>query len=228
MRESVDFIIIGFQGCGTTTLFQHLRKHPQIFMPFNKECNWEKGMDKILFMSKYFPKDYKNKTIGHATPSFTYSVDMADITKKYFPNAKLVAITRPRHEQIRSSWRGRVRRGDEFRSLEECLNDQFYIDRADFNSILKKYKEYYKNDLLELKLSDLKDNPESVMNDIHEFLKIKEFQSPALGREYNAGLISPNKLIRVLKKIPGKQLISSKIRSKIWWFLEIKGRKFKK
>jgi hypothetical protein len=197
-------------------------------MPFNKECNWEKGMNNIMYMEKYFPKEYKNKTIGHVTPSFTYSADMADITKKYFPNAKLVVITRPRNEQIRSSWRGRVRRGDEFRPLEECLNSQFYIDRSDFNSILKKYKEYYKNDLLELNLSDLKNDPKSVMNDIHKFLKIKEFQSPTLGREYNAGLINPNKFITVLKKIPGKQLISSKIRSKIWWFLEIKGRKFKK
>ncbi|MEE8341093.1 MAG: hypothetical protein V3R52_03240, partial [Candidatus Neomarinimicrobiota bacterium] len=147
---------------------------------------------------------------------------------KYFPNAKLVAITRPRYEQIRSSWRGRVRRGDEFRSLEECLNSQFYIDRSDFSSILKKYKEYYKSDLLELSLSDLKNNPKSVMNNVHKFLNIKEFQSNTLGKEYNAGLISPNKLIKLLKKIPGKQLISSKVRSKIWWFLEINGRKFKK
>jgi len=228
MRKSVDFIIIGFQGCGTTTLFHHLKNHPQIFMPFNKECNWGNDMDTMSFMKKYFPKNYPNKKIGHATPSFTYSVDMADITKEYFADAKLIVITRPRKEQIRSSWRGRVRRGDEMRTFEECLEDDFYIERSDFNNLLSKYRKFYKENLLEVTLPELTNKPEIVMNKIHQFLGVEYFRSPTLGRKYNAGLIKSNKLIRILKKVPGKELVPQKIRSKIWWFLEIKGRKYKK
>ena len=227
MRQGVDFIIIGFQGCGTTTLFHHIKNHPKVFIPYHKECFWEDNMDNISFMTKYFPKNYRNKIIGHASPSFTYSPDMAEVVYKYFPKTKLITITRPRYEQIKSSWRGRVRRGIETRAFEECLNDNFYIERSDFKKILKPYRKYFKTNLLELKLSDLENQPQMVIDRIYAFLSIENFQSHTLGRKYNAGLIKPNKYIKTLKKIPIKKLIPQKFRDKIWWYFEIHGRKYK-
>ena len=32
-----DFFIVGHAKCGTTALYEALRRHPQIFMPLNKE-----------------------------------------------------------------------------------------------------------------------------------------------------------------------------------------------
>lgn len=36
-KDRLDFIIIGAQKSGTTSLFQHLRHHPEIFIPSDKE-----------------------------------------------------------------------------------------------------------------------------------------------------------------------------------------------
>ena len=227
MRETVDFIIIGFQGCGTTTLFHHLKNHPKVFIPFHKECFWEDNMDNVSFMEKYFPKDFQNKIIGHVSPSFPYSPAMAETVFKYFSNTKLIAITRPRDEQIKSSWRGRARRGDEMRTYEECYNDNLYIERSDFDKILKPYRKYFKNNLLELTLIELEQHPQIIMDRIHSFLNIEPFRSHTLGRQYNAGLIKPNILIQALKQIPFKGIVPSKIRNKIWWYLEMRGRKYK-
>jgi len=228
MRETVDFIIIGFQGCGTTTLFHHLKNHPQVFIPYHKECFWEDNMNTESFMQKYFPNDYKNKIIGHASPSFTYSPVMAEIIHKYFPNAKLIVMTRERDEQIKSSWRGRVRRGDEKRTYEECSKDSFYIERSNFDKILTPFRKYFKANLLELTLKELEQHPQQIMDRIHTFLNIGYFRSRTLGRQYNAGLIKPNKFIQTLKQIPLKKIIPQKIRDKVWWYLEIQGRKYKK
>ena len=51
--KTPDFIIIGAQKCGTSTLFSHLRKHPDIHLPKKKQLlffdeNYSKGLEWYL------------------------------------------------------------------------------------------------------------------------------------------------------------------------------------
>ena len=43
--KPLDFLIIGAQKCATTTLFEHLRSHPCIGMPLEKEVPFFTGDD---------------------------------------------------------------------------------------------------------------------------------------------------------------------------------------
>ena len=37
MPKGLDFIVIGAQKAGTTSLFEHLREHPKLYLPPGKE-----------------------------------------------------------------------------------------------------------------------------------------------------------------------------------------------
>ena len=51
MRKKPNFLIVGGAKCGSTSLYQYLSQHPQVFMPVNKEPNYfvrdyQQGMSK--------------------------------------------------------------------------------------------------------------------------------------------------------------------------------------
>src|SRR4051812_24838908 len=54
-KGELDFIVIGAQKAGTTTLFEHLRRHPDVSLPAGKESaffsqdeNYRRGWDAYL------------------------------------------------------------------------------------------------------------------------------------------------------------------------------------
>jgi hypothetical protein len=60
MTNKPNFLIVGAAKCGSTSLYQFLNQHPQVYMPANKEPN-------------YFVADYQ-KTMSRECPS--YNIDM--------------------------------------------------------------------------------------------------------------------------------------------------------
>ena len=55
MKQSLDFIVIGAQKSGTTTLFEYLRRHPELFLPSGKEApffshdsEWNEGWSEYV------------------------------------------------------------------------------------------------------------------------------------------------------------------------------------
>ena len=67
-----DFIIVGAQKCGTTTLHYSLTKHPEIFMSNPKELNFfqedENYSRGIEWYSSFFGKCPLDLISGEASP----------------------------------------------------------------------------------------------------------------------------------------------------------------
>lgn len=66
-----NLIIIGGAKCGTTSLYQYLRRHPEIWMSPEKELNfftlnWHRGLD---WYERFFPLPMAVR--GEATPRYT-------------------------------------------------------------------------------------------------------------------------------------------------------------
>ncbi len=126
-----NFLIIGAQRSGTTSLYNYLRQHPQIFMSPIKEPRF------FVFDGEEFPsqgKDeaspsaarYQNfrqrsiwsfddycalfqgvrdeKAIGEASPHYLYHPRSADRIKARLPGVKLVAILRDPVERAYSNY----------------------------------------------------------------------------------------------------------------------------
>lgn len=124
-----NFFIVGAPKCGTTSLYEYLRPHPEIFMP--KECKepYFFGGSKQLMTPNNYEKlflDGKNKKrIGEASVSYLSSKKAALEIKEYDANAKIIIMLRNPVEVMYSLHAQCVFSGREnIKNFEDALADE--------------------------------------------------------------------------------------------------------
>ena len=76
-----NFLIIGGQRCGTTWLYQVLRRHPEVYMPKQKELEFFSYPDRMKelgiagYSMTHFSKVRNEVAIGEASPSYLWTSD---------------------------------------------------------------------------------------------------------------------------------------------------------
>jgi hypothetical protein len=106
-----DFFIVGHPKCGTTALYEMLRRHPQICMPVKEP--WFFAPDRMPLTSRGYPAtlaDYlalfdnctSEDLIGEASPVYLVSHTAADAIAKLRPDARIIAILREPASFLRS------------------------------------------------------------------------------------------------------------------------------
>ena len=96
-----DFFIVGAFKSGSTALYDGLRRHPQIFMPFHKEPLYF-GDDLTRRYGRMTLDDYlrlfKNakpgQRVGEASTWYLYSTSAAREIKEFSPDAQIMVILR--------------------------------------------------------------------------------------------------------------------------------------
>ena len=111
-----DFFIAGHAKSGTTALYQMLRRHPQIFMPANKEP-WFFASDMrprfpprksgplpetLEQYSALFAGARDDQRVGEASSSYLWSRTAAEAIAEVRPEARIVAILREPASFLRS------------------------------------------------------------------------------------------------------------------------------
>ena len=113
--QKVNFFIIGQPKTGTTSLYHYFKKHPDIFLPDQKQLyyfafdfNDYRKKNKLL-NRKYYKEYYnysfesyiekfnfsgKHQIYSDITPDYIYSENAAENIYNYNPNAKVIAIIR--------------------------------------------------------------------------------------------------------------------------------------
>ena len=124
--KSLDFLIIGAQKCATTTLFEHLRSHPQIAMPLQKEVPFFTGEDCSpqswqAFALEQFGVGQEDKLWGKASPQYMADPNVAARIRKLMPDTKLVAILRDPIQRTWSHFCMGQRRDTEHREFSEAI-----------------------------------------------------------------------------------------------------------
>lgn len=124
--KPLDFLIIGAQKCATTALFEHLRSHPKVAMPVEKEVPFFTGQD----CSEQAWDDYARVQFGNAkadsllakaTPQYMSDPHVPARIKKLMPNVKLVAILRDPIDRAWSHFQMGKRRDTESRDFDEAI-----------------------------------------------------------------------------------------------------------
>jgi hypothetical protein len=120
--KPLDFIIIGAQKCATTTLFEHLRQHPQIAMPLEKEVPFFSGpgyraVDWPQYAQRHFGAA-TGRLWGKATPQYLCDADAPRRIKALMPQTKLVVILRDPIERTWSHYQMGCRRETEHRDFD--------------------------------------------------------------------------------------------------------------
>lgn len=187
---NVDFLIIGAQKSGTTSLYNWLARHPSIILPsekevhfFSRENNYIQG-DK--FLSAYFKIKDNRKITGFADVQLLFLDDMAKKVYDYLPSVKLIVVLRNPIDRAYSAYWFARRNGIEKRqSFEDAITDELqgissetlhkqeamsYLKHGYYAEQLESYLEFFeKKNIKAVFTEKLRDNPKIT------FLKVLEF-----------------------------------------------------
>jgi len=124
-----DFIIIGGQKCGTTSLFHYLREHPRVRAPTRKETHYfttHFASQRLAWYRSLFPTllhrlvDSRIRTF-EASPGYLYNPYAADRIKNLLPNVKLIVSLRNPVDRAYSHYHHSVRIGKETLPFEQAI-----------------------------------------------------------------------------------------------------------
>jgi len=109
MSQKPGFFIVGAPKCGTTSLFEYLLRHPDVYMPLRKEIHYF-GSDLVFLNHDVDEDDYlslfeqcKNeKAVGEASVWYLYSKKAAEEIKGFNPEAKIIIMIRKPVDMIYS------------------------------------------------------------------------------------------------------------------------------
>ena len=146
-RPMPDFIVIGSQKSGTTSLFTYLGQHPHISLPFKKELHFfDGGLDPKIdnfekgeaWYSSHFQfrknKDSHNKTFD-STPLYIFNHLAPSRIFRSLPNVKLIVVLRNPTERAISHYFHSKRKGHEWLPIMEALHKE---DER-LSPVIKKY-----------------------------------------------------------------------------------------
>jgi hypothetical protein len=96
-----DFFLVGAFKSGSTALYEGLRRHPQIFMPFHKEPLYF-GDDLTRRYGRMSEADYlrlfkdarPGQRVGEASTWYLYSTSAAREIKAFSPDAQILVVLR--------------------------------------------------------------------------------------------------------------------------------------
>ncbi len=109
-----DFFIVGHPKCGTTALYETLKRHPQIYMPELKETRFfARELHPRMEESKIHPATLEEylalfapagaeQRAGEASPSYLRSQTAAGRIAELQPNARIIALLREPTSFLRS------------------------------------------------------------------------------------------------------------------------------
>jgi hypothetical protein len=189
-----NFIVIGAQKSGTSSLHHYLQAHPEICMSRAKEPdfftlahNWSRG---IAWYERQFPRVNGEIAIGEVSPSYTMHPSHPDVPARMasiIPKAKLVYLVRDPIARMKSHYQHRVAAGVERLPIEQALReDAHYLNTSRYAYQISRYLEYFPaSHLLVVPSEALLTRRKSTLRRIFRFLGVdQDWWSPDLERKW--------------------------------------------
>ena len=214
IRKLPDFIIVGVQKGGTTSLFNDLKNHPNIKLNNNKEVHffdrhYAKG---IYWYRSWFPFKYDKRITGEATPSYIFYPNVIKRIQVHLPKIKLIVLLRDPVYRAYSHYQMEKRKHREYLSFEEAINHENLNLSSLYNKVLKEdkntvnyelinksylrrgiyaeqiknlFRYYDKSKIMIIESKNFKKNKLNVLNEICEFLGVEHLKSKFLLKNKN-------------------------------------------
>lgn len=126
-----DFVILGTQKGGTTSLHNYLCQHPQVATPWAKEIhyfddNFSRGerwySRQLIHPVMALDAIRANRICGDTTPYYLFHPRVAERLARHSPNARLIALLRDPVARAYSHYQHNVRRDRERLSFPEAIH----------------------------------------------------------------------------------------------------------
>jgi len=190
-----NFLCVGAQKAGTTSLHNILRQHPDIFLPILKEAHffdteesYEKGID--WYKDTFFYNYKSEKAVGAITPDYLYFNKVPNRILKHLGNdVKLIFLLRNPVDRAYSHYLMNRRRDGEEITFEEAVRIEIekikknefndsrfsYIGRGLYAKQIKRYLDIFqrKNMYFVMFEEDFIQKREVTIKKLLEFLDVK-------------------------------------------------------
>ena len=180
IRKLPDFIIIGTAKSGTTSLYNYLKQHPDIIGSKVKEIHFfdSKFSKGINWYKMFFPLISTRKLTFEATANYYTYTDIPERIRNMNGNTKLIMIFREPLARAYSHWNEVYLSGSDNNFFAESGFLDFYLHESRYEVFLEKWFEYFSpSSFLFLKAEDLFLLPQSCIDKICIFLKIKQVKN---------------------------------------------------
>jgi len=191
-RRLPTFVIIGAMKAGTTSLWQALRAHPDVFTPGTKELHYFSNPDRLERGIEWYCEQFAGAgdalAIGEASTNYTKHPRRSGTAKRMadaIPEARLVYLVRDPIERIRSHYLHVVHRYGERRPLAEAVRaDPEYVDVSRYRMQADQYLEHFaRSQLLVLTSESLKARPAATAARVFEFIGVDPDRARTQPRE---------------------------------------------
>jgi hypothetical protein len=193
----VDFMIIGAQKCGTTSLAEQLARHPQICFCrtkepgfFNQTTDWQRQL--ADYHRLYTPMD--GQLCGEASTMYTFFPEHRQTHERlhaYNPQLKLIYIMRQPVERIISNYAHEVVRRTVKAGPEAVVfQDPGYVNRSRYGLQLRPYLELFPREQLLPLIFE-----EYIANQVQALAQIADFLGIAVNSFVAAGEVHAHKSV---------------------------------
>lgn len=213
-----NFLIVGAAKSGTTSLYEYLKQHPDIYMPEWKEPSFFVSdpyfnLRRVKTMKLYHALFAKaaHKAIGEASVAYLFDEKSAGIIKRILGDIKILIILRDPVAMAYSLYNQKLRKeGETLSSFEEALIAEearrrdikfrkkcygyhatyYYYNFALYYQQVARYFKTFTTDNIKVFLyDDLKENPLSVVKEAYRFLGVDDCFIPEIKIHNQAGAV---------------------------------------
>lgn len=213
---NINFMILGVQKAGTSSLYAYLSQHPQILPPLRKELefwSWKfyQGLDWYL---SQFPigryscgKPIQDYQTGEACPNYFDFPETPERLARHCPTTKFIILLRNPVDRAISHYHHWRKIHQESLSLEDAFemnlknlspNSPYsgvpknYLERGLYANHLRRWFSYFPRErFLILKSERFYENPEATLRQVYEFLELPH-QPLSHYPKYNTGAYPPS------------------------------------
>lgn len=216
MQNKPNFICVGAQKAGTTTLYDILHQHPDVFLPETKELHffdWDKNFTQG---EEYYFSNFENasnqKAIGEITPNYMYIDYVPERIAKLLGNdLKLIFLLRNPVNRSFSHYLMNLRNGRtdlSFKNeakLNKINSDDFLVDnqvigKSLYDIQINNYLKYFdiKNMFFIVFETEFLKNQQETLNKLCDFLEVGKFEFNLDIQSNKASYIKSKKINKVI------------------------------
>jgi hypothetical protein len=239
-----NFFVAGAQKAGTTSVYEFLRQHPEVFMSPVKEPGYFKfDPDAAVVpghpaetadLARYldlFADVRGERAIGEASASYLNHVHAATRIRAAVPDARVVVVLREPVERAYSSYSMRVAEGTEDRTFAEVVDAELdrahreriagrwhYVGAGLYGRHLQRYYDRFPGDRIDVHLyEDLVRDPVGLVRSVYGFLGVDPGFTPSMA-EHNVTryAVRSASVDRMVRGFPGKSRLRSVVPSATW------------
>lgn len=193
-----DFFIVGAPKAGTTSLYEYLYRHPEIFLSPVKEPHYFTTLqpkvppeDRSRFVrdrteyARLFAEVDGELAVGEASSSYLWCRDASQRIVEEVGRARIIALLRDPSERAHSHYLMDVRNGTQAQAFYNALISDYaadikgwhcshlYVELGMYCSQIARYRNAFgKENVLVLFFDDLIGNPAGTTEQVHRFLGV--------------------------------------------------------